>query len=59
MSKKVYNKEELEKAEKIKGDVRNFIAQAAINAKSSVFVDRKKEAKSSSRSEKHKSRQTI
>jgi len=55
-NKKVLNKELSEKAKSIKGEVRSEVALAAMNARSSVQPNKKKQMKSSTRREKHKTR---
>jgi hypothetical protein len=55
-NKKVLNKELSAKAKSIKGEVRSGVALAAMNARSSVQPNKKKQMKSSTRREKHKTR---
>ena len=53
-TKKVLNKELSAKSKSIKGAVRSEVALAAMNARSTVQPNKKKEMKSSTRKEKHK-----
>ena len=52
-NKKVLNKELSEKAKSIKGEVRSEVALAAMNARSSVQPNKKKQMNSSTRRENH------